>query len=247
MILFPAIDLYEGQAVRLLRGAYDQRTVYSDRPWEVAVSFFDAGADHLHLVDLAAARDGGTPNEETVYRILDALKERAEASGRPAMFTELGGGIRSIETAEKYLNAGISRVILGTAAVTDEAFLKEAAERFDERVAVSADLKDGYVAIRGWMEKSALSAEDFFKKLTALGIGTLICTDISKDGAMEGPAAGLYEKIQKNHGIRLIASGGISSMTDIARLKEIGVYGAIIGKALYTGDLQLREALEAAK
>lgn len=246
MILFPAIDLYEGKAVRLLRGAYEQLTVYSKKPWEVAVRFFDAGADHLHLVDLAAARDGGSPNEEAVYRILAALKARAEETGRPVMFTELGGGIRDIETAEKYLNAGISRVILGTAAVTDEAFLRESVAHFWEKIAVSADLKDGYVAIKGWTEKSALTAEAFFEKLTAIGVKTLICTDISKDGAMEGTAIPLYETIRARYGIDLIASGGVSTLDDVRRLKALGVHGAIIGKALYTGDIRLEEALEAA-
>ena len=238
MILFPAIDLYNGNAVRLLRGAYEDVTVYSTRPEEVAGRFLEAGADHLHLVDLNGARDGGTPNFDTVLRILQA------AGGR--MFTEIGGGIRSAEAAERYLDAGVSRVILGTAAVTDEALLASLAGRYPDRIAVSADLRDGFVAVKGWKEVSAVDADAFFARMEQIGIRTVICTDISRDGAMEGTAVPLYKRLSSSFRVQLIASGGVSSIEDIRRLKALGVHGAIIGKALYTGALDLKEALEAA-
>lgn len=242
MILFPAIDIFEGKAVRLLRGDYDRLTVYHDRPEEVAVSFLEAGADHLHLVDLEGARGGGTPNYDTVVKILRSL----EAVGG-GMFTEIGGGIRSREAAEKYLDAGVSRVILGTAAVTDEALLRSLVARWPDRIAVSADLRDGFVAVKGWKEVSTVPADQFFGKMEALGVRTLICTDISKDGAMEGTAVPLYQHLTARFGVQLIASGGVSTLDDIRRLKALGAHGAIVGKALYTGALDLREALEAAR
>ena len=242
MILFPAIDIFEGKAVRLLRGDYDRLTVYHDRPEEVAVSFLGAGADHLHLVDLEGARGGGTSNYDTVLRILRTL----EAAGG-GMFTEIGGGIRSREAAEKYLDAGVSRVILGTAAVTDEALLRSLVARWPDRIAVSADLRDGFVAVKGWKEVSAMSADQFFGKMEELGVKTLICTDISKDGAMEGTAVPLYRHLTACFGVKLVASGGVSTLDDIRRLKALGVHGAVVGKALYTGALDLKEALEAAR
>ena len=243
MILFPAIDMYKGNAVRLLRGDYEQVTVYHDRPEEVAAGFLLAGAANLHLVDLEGARDGGTPNYDTVLRILRTL---AETSPQP-VFTEIGGGIRSADIAEKYLDAGVSRVILGTAAVTDEALLRSLVRRWPDRIAVSADIRDGFVAVRGWKETSGLSTDAFFGKMEQIGIRTVICTDISKDGAMEGTAVPLYRHLTSRFGVDLIASGGVSSVEDILRLKALGAHGAIIGKALYTGALDLTEALEAAR
>lgn len=243
MILFPAIDLYNGQAVRLLRGSYENVTVYHTRPEEVAERFLLAGADHLHLVDLNGARDGGTPNYDTVLRILDRLKNAAY----PGMFTEIGGGIRSAEAAGRYLDAGVSRVILGTAAVSDETLLRSLVTQYPDRIAVSADLKDGFVAVKGWKETSGVTADRFFEKMEEIGIMTVICTDISKDGAMEGTAVPLYQYLSSRYSVQLIASGGVSSISDILRLKALGVHGAIIGKALYTGALNLKEALEAAK
>ena len=185
MKLFPAIDLFEGRAVRLYQGDYQQMTVYSEQPLEVARAFENAGAGQVHLVDLEGAKSGTTPNFEVVRQI-------ARETG---LFTEIGGGIRTMETVEKYLENGIDRVILGTAAVEDEGFLKAAVARYGERIAVGVDIKDGFVAIRGWMENSAYSAVDFCEKMQAIGVKTVICTDISKDGAMQGTNRALYRAL----------------------------------------------------
>lgn len=237
MKIFPAIDLYEGKAVRLYKGDYAQMTVYSDNPVEIAMDFKAQGAEWIHLVDLEGARDGDTPNLETVRRI---VKE----SGLKA---EVGGGIRSIEVIEKYLSAGVSRVILGTAAVTDPEFLNEAVARFGERIAVGVDIKDGCVAIKGWRETSALEAFEFCRKLEELGVKTVICTDISKDGAMQGTNHALYDAMRRELGMQIIASGGVTDITDIERLAAMHLYGAIIGKAYYTKAISIKEAIEVAK
>ena len=237
MILLPAIDLYDNKAVRLYQGDYAQMTVYSEDPVAVAADFAAAGAEWLHMVDLAGARTGDTPHLELVAR---AVKE----SG---LRVEIGGGIRAMETAERYLDAGVSRVILGTAAVTDEGFLREALRAFGEHVAVGADVKDGYVAIRGWRESSPFTLEAFLDKLGGLGLRTLICTDISRDGAMRGSNRALYKSLSEKYDMDLIASGGVSSLEDIRALRELGLYGAILGKAYYSGAVDLKEALEAAK
>lgn len=247
MIIYPAIDLYDGKAVRLLRGRYEDMTVYSEKPEEVAESFFRDGADHLHLVDLNGARDGNTPNYGTVGKILETVNALAKESARVRMFTEIGGGIRSLEAAEAYLDLGVSRVILGTAAVTDETLLKTLTDRYGNRIAVSADIIGGEVAVKGWTESSGISVDAFMEKLERLGIAAVICTDISKDGAMEGVGLDLYRHIKAKYGIGLIASGGVTGARDIARLKELGAEGAIIGKAIYSGKLKLKEAIEAAK
>ncbi len=236
MKLFPAIDLFEGRAVRLYQGDYQQMTVYSEQPLEVARAFENAGAGQVHLVDLEGAKSGTTPNFEVVRQI-------ARETG---LFTEIGGGIRTMETVEKYLENGIDRVILGTAAVEDEGFLKAAVARYGERIAVGVDIKDGFVAIRGWMENSAYSAVDFCEKMQAIGVKTVICTDISKDGAMQGTNRALYRALSDRFDLALIASGGVSSIEDIKALREMGLAGAIIGKAYYIGAIDLREALEAA-
>lgn len=237
MILFPAIDLYEGKAVRLLRGDYQQMTVYSEKPEEVAADFRRQGATHIHLVDLEGAREGTTPNLETALRI-------RESTG---LFCELGGGIRSMETVRRCLEAGMDRVILGTAAVTHPDFLKESLAAYGEKIAVGVDIRDGFVAIRGWMETSALPFGDFCREMAAAGVRTLIVTDISRDGAMRGTNRELYRQLKKElPGLQLTASGGVSSMKDVEALQEMGLYGAIIGRAYYTGELPLGEALWAA-
>jgi phosphoribosylformimino-5-aminoimidazole carboxamide ribotide isomerase len=237
MLLFPAIDLYEKKAVRLYQGDYAQMTVYSDDPCALAADFARAGATHIHLVDLEGAKTGGTPNFETVRAV-------KAASG---LFCEIGGGVRSLETVERYLGAGLDRVILGTAAVTDRAFLREAVSEYGEKIAVGVDLKDGCVAVKGWTETTALTAEAFCAELQALGVKTLICTDISRDGAMQGTNIALYRGLSARFALDFTASGGVSSLEDVKRLREMGLYGAIIGKAYYTGALNLREAIEAAK
>lgn len=237
MKIFPAIDLYEGKAVRLYKGDYAAMTVYSENPVEIALDFKAQGAEWIHLVDLEGARDGDTPNLETIRRIV-------QESG---LCAEVGGGIRSIEVIEKYLAAGVSRVILGTAAVTDPAFLSEAVARFGEHIAVGVDIKDGCVAIKGWRETSALEAFDFCRKLESLGVKTVICTDISKDGAMQGTNHALYDAMRKELGMQIIASGGVTDVTDIKRLAAMNLYGAIIGKAYYTKAISIKEAIEVAK
>ena len=234
MYIFPAIDLYQGKAVRLYQGDYAQMTVYSDNPAQIAVDFRNAGATKLHLVDLEGAKLGMTSNLDTIRKIV-------EISGLSA---EVGGGIRNMETVDKYLSLGVDRVILGTAAVTDELFLKAALDKYGNQIAVGVDLKDGYVAIKGWTEKSQLTASDFFGKMQSLGVATVICTDISRDGAMRGTNRTLYQTLSRQYNIDLIASGGVSSMEDVIALRDMGLYGAIIGKAYYTGAIDLRKALE---
>ena len=237
MFIFPAIDLFEGKAVRLFKGDYAQMTVYNEDPVSVAKDFAAAGATHLHVVDLEGARSGETPNLDTVAAL-------AASSG---LFTEVGGGIRSMEVVERYLGAGVHRVILGTAAVNDEAFLKEALARYGDKIAVGVDIKDGFVAIKGWTEKSSLDALAFCEKMEKMGVKTIICTDISKDGAMKGANHELYRILSERFGVQIIASGGVSSMEDVKKLAALGIYGAIIGKAYYTGAISLKEAIEVAK
>ena len=237
MFIFPAIDLFEGKAVRLYKGDYAQMTVYNENPLSVAKDFAAAGATHLHVVDLEGARSGETPNLDTV----------AALAANSGLFTEVGGGIRSMEVVERYLGAGVHRVILGTAAVNDEAFLKEALARYGDKIAVGVDIKDGFVAIKGWTEKSSLDALEFCAKMEALGVKTIICTDISKDGAMKGTNHELYRTLSQRFGVQIIASGGVSSIEDVKKLAALDIYGAIIGKAYYTGAISLAQAIEVAK
>ena len=237
MNIFPAIDLYDGKAVRLLKGDYDNMTIYSYKPEEVAADFAKCGAKFIHIVDLEGAKCGKAKNLDTIEKILKAAP----------LFAEVGGGIRDIDTIEKYISIGISRVILGTAAVTNEEFLVSAVERFGEKIAVGVDVRDGYVAIKGWTEKSEYTLYDFCKKLQGLGIKTVICTDISKDGAMQGTNIGLYSELSEKFDMDIIASGGVSTIDDVKRLAELNIYGAIIGKAYYIGAIDLKEAIEVAK
>ena len=236
MLIFPAIDLVRGQAVRLFKGDYDNMTVYRHDPLQVALDFQSAGAQCLHLVDLEGAKTGGTPNLETIRRIVDGTD----------LFTEVGGGIRSMETIATYLNAGVDRVILGTAAVTNPAFLEKAVSEYGEKIAVGIDIKDGYVAIKGWTETSSYTCEAFFEKMQSLGVKTIICTDISRDGAMQGTNRALYRSLSQTYSMDIIASGGVSSLDDVEALRSMDLYGAIIGKAYYTGAIDLRRAIEVA-
>ena len=241
MLIFPAIDLYEKKAVRLFKGDYNQMTVYSENPPEIALDFKKSGATHIHVVDLEGAKSGQTPN----FDVIRAIKREAD------LFTEVGGGIRSIEVIDKYISAGIDRVILGTVAVTDPDFTKEAVKRYGNKIAVGLDLKDGFAAIRGWTEKSALTMDAALLKMWGYGVETVICTDISKDGAMKGTNvelyADLYERFTKKFGIQFIASGGVSSIDDVKALAELDMYGAIVGKAYYTGAIDIAEAIEVAR
>ena len=237
MLIFPAIDLYGGKAVRLYKGDYQNMTVYSDDPLSVARDFVKAGATCIHMVDLEGARDGTTPNLDIV---------RSIAQNTP-LFTEIGGGIRSMETVRAYLEAGVDRVILGTAAVTDPDFLKEALDAYGERIAVGVDIKDGKVAIKGWLETAEDDAMTFCGKMQSLGVRTIISTDISKDGAMMGANHELYRTLAEQFDLQIVASGGVSSTEDVKRLRALDLYGAIIGKAYYTGAIDLSEAIEVSK
>lgn len=237
MNLFPAIDLYEGKAVRLLKGDYQQMTVYSDHPEEIAKAFAAAGAKFIHIVDLEGAKSGETPNLQTVLNIKKA----------GALFCEIGGGVRSMEVVDRYIQAGLDRVILGTAAVSDPDFVKAAIDKYGDKIAVGVDIKDGKVAIKGWTEKSELDAFDFCQSMQDLGVSTLICTDISKDGAMKGTNRALYKQLSERFSLQIVASGGVSTIEDIQHLAAMDLYGAIIGKAYYIGAIDLQQAIEVAK
>ncbi|MBQ9211226.1 MAG: 1-(5-phosphoribosyl)-5-[Clostridia bacterium] len=237
MIIFPAIDLYEGKAVRLLKGDYAQMTVYSEHPAEVGRQFVDQGATHVHLVDLEGAREGTAPNLKTVLQ----LKEET------GLFCEIGGGIREMDTVRTYLDNGLDRVILGTAAVQDPDFLAEALDQYGERIAVGVDIRDGYVSIRGWTENSAYPFLEFCEKMARLGVKTLICTDISRDGAMRGTNRELYRQLSQELSLQITASGGVSTLEDVRALRRMNLYGAIIGKAWYTGAIDLRAAMKEAE
>ena len=237
MKLFPAIDLYGRKAVRLFKGDYNQMTVYSDHPEEIALDFIKSGANYVHVVDLEGAKSGQTPNVEVVEKIVKST----------SAFVEVGGGVRSLEVIKRYLDIGVSRVILGTSAVTDREFLLSAIKLYGDKIAVGVDIKDGFVAIHGWTEKSDKEALAFCKEMQYIGVKTIICTDINKDGAMQGTNHQLYNTLSENLNINIIASGGVSSISDVERLSKTGIYGAIIGKAYYTGAIDLKSALEVAR
>ena len=235
MVLFPAIDILSGKAVRLYKGDYNAVTVYSERPWEFAEDFVDKGCSAIHIVDLDGAKSGETVNIDTVKRIA-AVK---------GLYSEIGGGIRNMETVSRYLEAGVDRVILGTAALKDPSFLKNALREYGDRIAVGVDLKDGKVAVKGWLETSNKDGIEFLKELEDLGVEGVIVTDISRDGALKGTNLDLYGRIKEEVSLKVTASGGVSTIEDIVALKSMGLYGAIIGKAYYTGAIKLKEALEA--
>ena len=237
MEIFPAIDLYDRKAVRLYKGDYNEMTVYSENPIEIARDFENSGAKFIHMVDLEGAKDGTTPN-------LDIVKQIANETD---LFVEIGGGIRSMDTVKSYLESGVDRVILGTAAVTDEEFLIEAVKKYGDKIAVGIDIKDGFVAIKGWTEKSEYSTDEFFLKMQNIGVKYIICTDISKDGAMKGTNRELYKDLSEKFNVNITASGGVSSIDDITALRKLNLYGAIIGKAYYIGAIDIATALEAAR
>ena len=236
MNIFPAIDLYEGKAVRLYKGDYRQMTVYDPNPIDTARKFEAAGAKFLHMVDLEGAKSGGTPNAGTIERI----------AGSTGLFVEIGGGIRSMDVIERYLSMGVRRVILGTAAITGGDFAARAVQRFGEAIAVGADVRDGRIAIKGWTEQSDMTLDAFMERFQKLGVRTVICTDISRDGAMRGANRALYAELQRRTRMDIIASGGVSTLEDVRALSVMGLYGAIIGKAYYTGAIDLREAIKEA-
>lgn len=237
MHIFPAIDLYDGKAVRLLKGDYQKMTVYSENPLEIAKDFENSGAEFLHIVDLEGAKTGETPNINTIEKIVK----------NTSLFTEVGGGIRRLETVKKYADIGVKRVILGTAAVNDEEFLLSAVKKYGEKIAVGIDIKNGFVAIKGWTDLSKYTPFEFCEKMQNIGVKNVICTDVSKDGAMQGTNLDLYKEMSERFDLNITASGGVSGIDDIKRLKGLGIYGAIIGKAYYTKAISLARAIEVAK
>lgn len=237
MVIYPAIDLYAGKAVRLYKGDYNQMEVFSDQPLSVAEDFIAQGAQRVHLVDLEGARDGSTPNFQTVSDIKNTT----------GLFCEIGGGIRNMETVSRYLDSGIDRVILGTAAVENASFVEEAVRQYGNRIAVGVDIRDGFVAVKGWTEKTEYNALDFCRKMQNIGVKTIICTDISRDGAMRGTNRELYKTLEELLSIDVIASGGVSDMEDVKALRKLNIHGAIIGKAYYLNKISLREAIEVAQ
>lgn len=237
MIILPAIDLFDKKCVRLLKGDYNKMQVYSEHPESIAEDFKKSGASNIHIVDLEGAKTGETPNIDVVKSIINSTDLRAE----------IGGGIRSLKVIESYLNAGAARVILGTAAVENLDFVRETVLNFGDKIAVGIDIKDGYVAIKGWTEKSQYKYNEFCDIMQDIGVKTMICTDISKDGAMQGTNLGLYESLSKDCSMNIIASGGVSSMEDVVKLSELDIYGAIIGKAYYTGAISIHDAVSVAE
>ena len=237
MEIFPAIDLRNKQVVRLTQGDYNKMKVYEGRPADTAREFARAGAGNLHIIDLDGAKDGALVNLGTIGEIL--------AAGQ--MFVQVGGGIRDEASIDAYLGLGVSRVILGTVAVEDFAFTQRMAAKHGERIAVSVDAREGKVATRGWLRDAGLNAGEFCLRLESAGVRTIIFTDISRDGLLEGVNAELYADLNRSLSCNVIAAGGVSSLEDITALSKIGLHGAIIGKALYEGKINLADALEVAK
>ena len=236
MIILPAIDLFHGQAVRLLRGDYNAMTVYDPEPVNTAMKFRDEGAEWVHIVDLEGAKSGEAVNLSTIMKIRESC----------GLKCEVGGGIRDMSAIERYVDAGIDRVILGTSA-TREGFAREAVKNFGDKIAVGVDIRGGKVAVKGWLEDSGIDALTFCRKMQDDGVQTLITTDISRDGAMSGTNTGLYAELSRTLSVNIIASGGVSTLDDVKTLAGLGLYGAIIGKAYYTGAVKISEAIEAAK
>lgn len=237
MNIFPAIDLIGGQAVRLEKGDYDKKTVFNSDPVSVAVDFKNDGAEYLHLVDLDGAKSGKTDN-------FDVIREIVNKSG---LKVEIGGGIRNMETVKKYLDTGVMRVIIGTAAITNPEFLDKALEKYGEKIAVGVDIKDGKVAIHGWTEVSQFTCEEFLAQMQTKGVKTVICTDISKDGMMSGTNLELYKSLSEKFTMDITASGGVSTLNDVKTLNDMNMYGAILGKALYVGGIDLKQAIAITK
>ncbi len=232
MQILPAIDIFEQKAVRLFKGDYAQMTVYGT-PLEIAKSFVEKGASYIHLVDLEGARAGDSSNFDTVASVISSVN----------IPCEIGGGIRNIKTVEKYANVGADRIILGTSAVSDKTFLKEAIREYGSKIAVGVDARDGIVSISGWTQQSGIPTLDFIGEMLSLGVKTIICTDISKDGALSGTNTELYKQILSKYELNLIASGGVTTIDDVRELLDCGVYGAILGKAIYNGNIDLAEAI----
>ncbi len=237
MIILPAIDIKDSKAVRLTQGDYNKITVYSDNPLDFAYEFCSKGAEYLHIVDLNGAKDGKLSNYDIIKKIIieSGLK------------VEVGGGIRDEKGINQYLDAGAHRVILGTLALKDMDFLSRMINKYQEKIAVGVDTKNGFTATHGWLEVSNVSGYDFCLKLINIGVKTIIYTDISKDGTLQGTNLDIYKKLSALEGVNIIASGGISSYSEIEVLSSIGIHGAILGKAIYSGRLELDKAITAAK
>ena len=235
MQIFPAIDLRFGQVVRLYQGDYDKMTVYGAAPCAVARDFIAAGAKYLHVVDLDGAKDGTLANFESIAAI-------AKQGG---LYIEVGGGIRTEERIRQYLDLGVSRCILGTVAVKDFDFTARMAQKYGDKIAVGVDARDGYIAINGWKELSSETGIEFCRRLRDAGVQTVIYTDISRDGAERGTNLELYRELAKIEGLNITASGGVSSLEELAELERIGTHAAILGKALYTGRLDLKTVIDA--
>lgn len=237
MKIFPAIDLYDGKAVRLVHGEYSRMTVCSDTPVEKAMEFRLAGAEFLHLVDLQGARDGVSKNYDVATQIARV----------PGLKVEVGGGIRDEETVKRALDAGFFRVILGTAAMEEPDFLAKMVSKYGERIVVGVDVRSGFVAVRGWTQISKVECHDFISQLQQIGVRTIMCTDIASDGAMKGTNVALFKDINEKFDLDVIASGGITTLDDVRALRDAGLYAATIGRALYAGKVDLKTAIEAAR
>lgn len=237
MEIFPAIDIRNGNVVRLTEGDYNRMTVYGSSPLEMAETFVKKGAKNLHMVDLDGAKDGTPVN-------FDVIKSVAETG---KLFTEVGGGIRDEKRIEDYLSLGVNRVILGTVAVRNFAFVEEAVKKYGDKIAVGVDARDGKVAVSGWLETTEIDSLDFCRKLRDAGVKTVIYTDISKDGTLSGTNLEIYEKLSEIENLDIIASGGITFEDEIKKLASMNTYGAIVGKAVYAGKLDLERVLKIAK
>lgn len=234
MILFPAIDIRGGKCVRLIQGDYDRETVYHDSPAEMAKEWERQGAAYIHVVDLDGAKTGNTLNSEAIGQLVKAVK----------IPVQVGGGVRTMETIDSHIENGVSRVIIGTAAIQNPKFVEEAVVKYGDKIAVSIDARNGLVATDGWTETSDVKAVDLLNQLAAVGVKTVVYTDIAKDGMLQGPNFDELQVMDTASDIDIIASGGVSTAEDITRLRDMNLYGAIIGKALYEGNLSLETVLE---
>ncbi len=237
MQIFPATDILGGKVVRLTKGDYNQVKIYADSPAEMALEFIKDGAKNLHMVDLDGAKDGAPVNFE-------AIREAAKIKD---LFIEVGGGIRDMKRVEDYLSLGVKRVILGTAAIRNYPFVEEAVKEFGNAIAVGVDAKEGFVAVSGWQETTSVKSVEFCKKLCDTGVATVIYTDISKDGMLSGTNLEVYGELSEIKGLDIVASGGITFINEIEKLRDMNIYGAIVGKAVYEGKLSLKDALKAAE
>ena len=237
MIVLPAIDIKDGNCVRLFKGDFSTVSKVANDPYQVAQRFLDAGAQWMHMVDLDGAKDGKLINSELIIDIAKSFEIKVE----------VGGGIRDMKRIEHYLENGVDRVILGSAAVNDQSFVIDAVNNFDDRVAVGIDAKDGIVRAQGWTDKSELNYIDLAKQMESIGVKTIIFTDINQDGTLSGPNLVQLDKLRSAVSCDIIASGGVSNIKDIINLNSLNIYGAITGKAIYSGNLDLRMAIQLAE